>query len=422
MYSKMWILMTNSHLPSHQVVQVNEIDSLPQKPPAGRIRVSKKRAILTNTYLPRLSETALTILMGSRPTKVSRIAPPTATFDSDARFHLSFGVAPIDRLHAVGREIVRDQIPTAYFEGLPELLQSAGRLRLPDTPKLIFTSNRHLYDDVFNTWVAQATARGSTYVIGQHGGHYGLSRFPSFSELHEADISDAYLTWGWKNSMKQLPGPCLTTVGRKTRPSAKAKHLLIVCDHMWKYPRSLFHDISEHADYLEYVARCVTGLPAVIGNDVLIRLNHAHAETGSSQLEWWKIHAPTIKVDDGLGEMRKTTRKSRLVVTTYNGTTFLETLNLNIPTLITWSGSYVQLRPELLPFFERLKEVGIFHDSEKSFIDHVTKYWDDIESWWASDVVQAARLMFCNQYSRIQSHPLLFLRRTLKTVINTDKP
>lgn len=422
MYSKMWSLMSSSQLPSPMETRIGELNLLPVDLATGRNSASSKRVILTNTYLRRSSQVVLTMLMGSRPTRGRRISPPTAIFDAGARSQLQFPSAPVSRLHAIARVMVRDQILTAYVEGFPALLRSVHRLRLPGSPRLIFTSNRHLYDDVFNAWAAQATERGSKYVIGQHGGNYGLSKFPSFSELHEIDISDVHLTWGWKTSTKQLPGPALTTVGRKYRPVAKVNHLLMVCDHIWTYPRSLFYDISEHAGYLEYVAKCVTSLPKAISKDVLVRLNHAHAESGPSQIEWWQNHAPTVAVDPGLSNMRNLIRNSRLVVTTYNSTTFLETLNLNIPTLITWDNSYVQLRPEALPYFQRLEEAGIFHSNYQSFTDHVTKHWDDIESWWASNTVQSARLMFCNGFSRIEPHPLLFLRRSLRTVKTTKSP
>lgn len=415
-YSKMWSLMSSSHLPSPLVSEIGESNSLTGSSVAKENSISSHRVILSNTYLPRTSEATLTILMGSKPCRIRRIVPPVASFSPEVRSHLEFPRAPASRFHAIGRELIRDQILTAYVEGFPELLQSVQQLRLPGAPELIFTSNRHLYDDVFNAWVAQATEIGSKYVIGQHGGHYGLSKFPSFSELHEGEISDGYLTWGRKDSKKQLPGPCLTTVGRKYRPSSKAKQLLIVCDHTWRHPRSLFFDISENAGYLEYVAQCVAGLPATIRHDVLIRLNHAHAETGSSQIEWWQNRASVVAVDPGLSKLRKLISRSRLVVTTYNGTTFLETLNLNIPTLITWDDSYVQLRPEAFPYFQHLEDVGIFHRNERSFVDHVTKYWDDIGSWWNCDAVQSARQAFCTQYSRKESHPLLSLRRTLRTV------
>jgi len=218
-----------------------------------------------------------------------------------------------------------------------------------------------------------------------------------------------------------LRGPCLTTVGRKYRRSAQSKHLLFVCDNLWRHPRSLFSDISDHAGYLEYIARCVTGLPTEIMDDVLIRLHHAHAETGSSQVEWWRSHAPTVKVDDGQSRMQNLVSKSRVVVGTNNGTTYLETLNLNIPTLITYDSSYVQSRSEALPYFDRLAKVGIFHDNHQSFVNHLVKHWHDIESWWASEDVQSARLIFCDNFSRIQPRPLMFLSRTLKIVISANE-
>jgi hypothetical protein len=52
--------------------------------------------------------------------------------------------------------------------------------------RLIFTANRHLYDDVFNFWTALAVESGSRLVVAQHGGNYGISEFPSFArERHE---------------------------------------------------------------------------------------------------------------------------------------------------------------------------------------------------------------------------------------------
>lgn len=382
-------------------------------------RTTSRRIILVDPYLPRRSEIALRLLTGSMRLRVPRIDAPLVQKEPAARATLTFDDPAVSQLHQIGRDLVIDQMPSAYVEGYRLLVESTTKLKLPSSPGVIYTANRHLYDDVFNAWVAQATEHGSSYVIGQHGGHYGSSRFRSDSEIHEEQVSDVHLTWGWKYSEKQLPGPCITKVGQKYRPYVQAKHLLIVCDNMWTNPRSLFYDIPEHVGYLEYVAQCVKGLPPEISTDVLVRLNHAHAETGSSQIEWWKTHAPTTNVDDGLSDMQDVVRKSRLIVTTYNGTTFLETLNLNIPTLVTWDKSYVQLRQEALPYFQRLEEAGIFHSNDQSFVDHVTRHWDNIESWWVSDVVQSARLVFCNQFSGIHPHSLLFLRRLLRTANST---
>lgn len=385
-------------------------------------KTTSRRIVIVDSYLPRGPEIALRLLTGSARLRIPRIHAPLIQNEPAVRASLTFDGPAVNQLHQISRDLIIDQMPSAYVEGYSLLVKSTSKLKLPSSPRVIFNANRHLYDDVFNSWVAQATENGSSYIIGQHGGYYGSSRFRSDAEIHEEQVSDTHLTWGWKYSQKQLPGPCLKTVGKRYRPSTKAKHLLIVCDHMWKYPRSLFHEISENVGYLEYVARCTTGLPTNIKEDVLIRLHHAHAETGSSQSEWWQTRDPTVKVDGGISNMQRLIRKSRVVVSTSNCTTLLETLNLNIPTLVTWDSSYVQLRPAALPYFKRLKEVGIFHDNDQSFINHVTKYWDDIESWWASETVQSARLIFCNEFSRIEPHPLLFLRQTLRTVNMANNP
>ncbi len=397
----------------HQSKQPTSVSSVQQI--SRNTKTASRRVVIVDSYLPRRSEISLRFLVGSPRLKIPRIDAPLISNEPAVRKTMMFENPAVNQLHQISRNLVIDQLPSVYVEGYRLLVEYGAKLKLPISPSAVFTANRHFYDDVFNTWVAQATENGSSYFIGQHGGYYGSSRFRSDAEIHEEQVSDTHLTWGWKYTEKQLPGPCLKTVGRSYRPTSKAKHLLIVSDQMWKHPRSLFHEISENVGYLDYLIGCINGLSTKIREDIIIRLHHAHDETGSSQFEWWQIHAPQIPVDDGRSRLKNLIRKSRVVVSTSNGATYLETLNLNIPTLITWNDSYVQLRPEALPYFQRLEEAGIFHGNDQSFVDHLTKHWDDIESWWASDTVQSARLMFCNQFSRIQPHPLMFLRHALNS-------
>jgi len=299
----------------------------PTQPSSNPPNTTSRHTVLVDSYLPKKSEFTLRLLTGSTRLRIPRIEAPLKQIESATRAMLIFDGGAVNRLHQISRDLVLDQIPSVYVEGYSLLVESTSKLKLPSSPRVVFTANRHLYDDVFNAWVANATENGSSYIIGQHGGYYGSSRFQSDAEIHEDQTSDLHLTWGWKYSKKQLPGPCLTTIGKRYRPEAHAKHLLIVCDHMWKHPRSLFHQLSEDEGYLEYVTRCVTNLPMEIRDNVLIRLHHAHGETGLSQSEWWQTYAPTIEVDLGRSKMQNLLRKSRLVVTTSNGTTFLETLH-----------------------------------------------------------------------------------------------
>ena len=56
-------------------------------------------------------------------------------------------------------------------------------------------------------------------------------------------------------------------------------------------------------------------------------------------------------------------KKCKLCVSTYNATIFLETLAMNIPTIIFFNIKQNNIRNEAIIFVDQLKEVGIFHDS-----------------------------------------------------------
>ena len=91
--------------------------------------------------------------------------------------------------------------------------------------------------------------------------------------------------------------------------------------------------------------------------------------------------------------------KSRLFIATYAATTYIDVLSLNFPTVIFWNIELWEIKDEAKPFFRKLKEAGIFHESPLSAAIHIARIWNDIPTWWGSDVVQNARRLFCNEYS-----------------------
>ena len=66
-------------------------------------------------------------------------------------------------------------VPIAYLEGYLELKELGLQNRWPRQPKVIFTSNAYQANDVFKAWAAEKTENGSKLVIGQHGGHFGMT-------------------------------------------------------------------------------------------------------------------------------------------------------------------------------------------------------------------------------------------------------
>ena len=52
-------------------------------------------------------------------------------------------------------------------------------------------------------------------------------------------------------------------------------------------------------------------------------------------------------------------------------------------------------------FFDKLKEVGILHDTPESAAEHVNAIWEDVNLWWEGDLLQETLKSFKERYSHI---------------------
>ena len=101
------------------------------------------------------------------------------------------------------------------------------------------------------------------------------------------------------------------------------------------------------------------------------------------------------------------------MIVAHNGTTIPENFSQAIPTLITWTSNWVEIRDEAKPIFAKLAEVGIFHEDPVSLAKHVSAIWDNVDAWWESKEVVKARELFCSQYARSVPQPRKFLREII---------
>ena len=108
---------------------------------------------------------------------------------------------------------------------------------------------------------------------------------------------------------------------------------------------------------------------------------------------------PDLNFDTGRETMYQQLCKSRLCVATYNGTTILETLSANFPTLGFWNFDHWKVCESARPYFEDLVRAGIFHDNPESVARKVNEIYQDPVSWWHSSEVQEAKNKFCHRFA-----------------------
>ena len=373
---------------------------------AASVLMRDRDVFMLATYLPLRDELRLHRRLGQWPQLWRSASPVREAVDNNRRGWVVAGENNSE-FEACARSLIPRQMPTAYLEGYPRLLKQTAELPWPRQPRLIWTSNAHLGDDIFKAWAADKVERGAPLVIGQHGGHDGTGRW-SFVEEHSIAISDRYLSWGWTE-----PGqPKIEPLGQlKSKRPLGIRHaeqpgaLLVTAVHP-RYSYFLYSTplAGQWVDYFADQFAFVDQLPPPIRDALTIRLYSE--DLGWDQGGRWRDRFPNMRLDEGQSDINALIRRSRLYISTYNATTFLESFTMNIPTVIYWNRNHWELRDSAVPFFEDLKRVGIFHETPESAARHVAAVWDDANAWWSSPEVREVLERFKARYCRLPTDML----------------
>ena len=349
--------------------------------------------MLIATYLPRISELKLHFKMKQFPTFHSYIHSSKEIKVEVTKRNWKLEGKSQNKFEIFARSIIPKQIPRVYLEGYESLCRQASILPWPSKPKLIFTSNSYATDDLFKLYAAQKTEEGTPLIIGQHGGGIGTHLF-AFYEKHQIDICDTYLSWGWTDILR----PKIKSVGqlKNKKPlnvdhSTKKRIILLALGlpnqsyHIYSLPIAA----SQMNDYFKDQCTFIDNLKTEIRNELTIRLKILEKGFEPSYSRW--IHKfPNLKYDNGFRNLNDLLKNSKIFVSTYNATTFLESFSMNIPTVMFWDPNFSELREPAKTYFKKLIEVEVFHETPESAAKHVNKIWQDVDAWWNSKEVKEA--------------------------------
>ncbi len=385
-----------------------------------QIFTREDEAFFIATYLPIEQDFYLQLRLGQISKFWYRVPAPQVQVDWPQR-QWQVGKSGMGGFPAIVRAMIPRHIPALYIEGYTALRALCDALPWPKKPRLIVTSNSHEADDVFKAWASEKVEAGAHMVVGQHGGNYGIDRW-NFAEEHECTISNSWLSWGWDDEERPQIKPVsnLKMVGVAMEWDPDGNILMVACT-VPRYSYRMFSVpvATQWLDYFEDQCRFVAAMPERLRNRLLLRLHEQ--DYGWCQKQRLQDRFPEVRLDDGRGRITPLIKKARIYVSTYNATTFLESLALNIPTIMFWNPSHWELRDSAVPYFERLKAVGIFHETPEAAAHQMTRVWDNVAVWWNSETVQTVRKEFCHRYSRMPERPLDELEQALLEISYSTK-
>jgi len=286
-------------------------------------------------------------------------------------------------------KIIPKLIPVTYLEGFKKVLNQISISNLPKSPRFIFTANSFYFDDFFKIYAAKSKLKNSKLLTMQHGGNYGTTKFNYYQD-YQTSISDIFFSWGWSNDKKVKPLGYLNKSNSIFFPYSKKREVLLVTTTLPRYSYTLYSIpiASQWLNYFENQIQFTNHLNKVVRKNLTIRLSHEDY-MWESKKRWEKFYSD-LKIDNGLIPMRKLIVKTKIYVSTYNATTFLESLYMDIPTIIFWDKKYWEMNDFTFNLFEKLKAVKVFHESPVSAANHVNNIFNNPEIWWRSFEVKSA--------------------------------
>ena len=291
-------------------------------------------------------------------------------------------------------------IPAVFLEGYKDFRAQVLALKKPQ-PRIVYTANALHFNMTFKFLVAEWREQGTILLSQQHGGGYGIER-SYFIEDFEIRVSDRFYSWGWLRGDRKVQ-PLPAGIYRAKR-SKHSKQILLICVSL---PKTVIRLVFQPMPgTIEKMIRQTVDFVSTFPEQGNLLIRPYFKDYGWGFLDKLKRAAPNAKYDtlNRRPSSFKRFEQSRLVVHSYIGTSWLETLALDIPTVCFYDPETYSFREEAQPFIDALATVGVLHHSGNSAALFVESLAGDIEKWWNKVEVQEARRNFVAQYANFSPY------------------
>ena len=363
-------------------------------------KIKNEKFLISESYLGFLDEINLNLRLGSLP-KFDNFKLPEEKIinDEERKKYLLKNFSPKNEFEKILCNLIKIQIPISYFENFEKIKKIILDINWPKEPKVIFTSH-FLQKTIQSIYTAEKVEKFNTKLIqGQHGGAYGQYLFSTIQD-YEIDICDKFLSWGWKNleNKKIVPFGIIKNIS-KIKYNKKNDKILLILRSQSRYT----HRINSYSGSFQlhnYFKECVQfckKIDSIMKNNQLILRLHARRFWDEGFI--FKKEFPKLHIDEGYKSIHKLVSSSKLVVHSYVGTGYLETLASNFPTIVFTNLNDCLLNQDTIDDLKILADAKIFHPNYESAADFIEKNHQNIDDWWKDDITQKARSLFCKKYA-----------------------
>jgi putative transferase (TIGR04331 family) len=265
--------------------------------------------------------------------------------------------------------------------------------------KVCYSANAHQASTGYRHHLYEQRHLKSKIVFHQHGGGNGIDELHP-GEFHDTTIGDIFYSWGWtREDLGRRIRPLSPALPAHRRSTPESKYLLMSLPATAHFYRLQPFLIPYH---IERAIAETTSFASSLEESIQLRLRSSGASAFPlARLE--NVRA-SVTVDDLSEPGAMAASRARLVIHNYLGTTWLETLALNVPTVCFYDPRLYEPRESARPYFDMLARVGVLHHSGRDAAKFVNDLHGDPSSWWNSAEVQEAREAFVARYANFSDN------------------
>jgi putative transferase (TIGR04331 family) len=316
-----------------------------------------------------------------------------------------------DEFESILNDLVVEQLPMSTCEGYSAIREKSIEA-YPKRVENIFTSYKlHASpDEGFRFWVANQVEKGVKLTLSQHGGGYGLCSLLSVE--HELKICDKFFSWGWgAEQTKTLPmaSAKLQNLGHNIRSDPNGTILWVISTSerlLISIDNNFTGGNVNGLDFISWKKRLLNIISPEVFKLLMMRFPIGPTgikqvkNTSSDEKERLADICPSLKLSGEEDSMVEQLRRSRLCIHDYFGTSWLETLSMNFPTIVFWNQNRVHTLTSVQSYLDDLRRVKILHDTPESAAEFINEIYEDPLLWWMSSELQQVKDKFCHLFAR----------------------
>jgi len=247
-------------------------------------------------------------------------------------------------------------------------------------------SEHWITDIQCSIYIATAKENDRKFIAIEHGsGFFFIDNGTSFMEY---DVSDFYITVGWKKEISHLVQggfACRDIVPYIFNPDKKK--ILFISRTKFIYWAEFNENNAVNSTFireLKTVSDFVELLPDRLRADFVFRPRKVDYLWDTERT--LVLERNNVAIDRG--DFTESLSQAKIVVIDHITTGIAEILLMKAPFLLLYDVDKIPLSDELKQFFPELISCGVVHTSAESAVSQLSSIYENVAGWWQSESVQ----------------------------------